>query len=134
MGTRCCSLRRLHFLKAKAESSSSVLATHRPLWRRLWLVQTLLHLHQKSLLQLVGADWERGTARGKLKSNDERLEKLKSKCSTFTAYAPRQDSLALFLGLGILGVKPSLSVLKIETNSTTVNLNLLWGNKNQNNF
>lgn len=114
MSSRCCSLRRLRFLKAKAESSSSVLVTQRPLWRWLWLVQALLLLHQKALLQLLGVNWERGTARGKLKSNNKPLEKLKSKCSTSTAYAPRQESPALFLRLGILGVKPSLSVLKIQ--------------------
>lgn len=85
-------------------------------------------------LQLVGAEWERGTARGKLRSNNEPLEWLKSKCSTSTAYAPWQDRLALFRELGILGVKPPLSVLKIETNPTTMNLNLLQWNKNQNKF
>jgi len=85
MGTRCCSFNRLRFLKVKTENSSSVLATHRPLQR---LVQPLLHLHQKILLQLVNVDWERDAARGKLKSNDEPLERLKSKCSAFIAYAP----------------------------------------------
>lgn len=33
-----------------------------------------------------------------------------------------------------LGVKPSLSVLKIQTNPATLNLNLLWWKKNQNKF
>lgn len=53
MGTCCCGLRRFHFLKAEAESSSSILATNRRLQRRLWLVQTLLHLHRKSLCNLL---------------------------------------------------------------------------------
>lgn len=69
----------------------------------------------------------RGTARGKLKSNGELLERLQSKCSTFIAYAPQKGRFAFFLGLEILGVKPSLSIK--NPNPATVNPNLLWRNK-----
>lgn len=61
MGLPDCSPRTYHFLNAKAESSSSVWATHKLLQRLLWLVRTLMCLHQKCLLQFVGMAWERGT-------------------------------------------------------------------------
>lgn len=60
-----------------------------------------------------------------MKDNNEPLEQLKSKCLTFTGFALLQDSLTLFLGVGILSVKPSLSVLKIQTSLATTNPNIL---------
>lgn len=77
MGSQCCSLRRLHFLKAEAESSSSVLATH-SCYRGSCGCTDSAAFAPKICLVLVGADCERHSK----SQGDEPLEMLK--CSTFT--------------------------------------------------
>lgn len=84
-------------------------------------METLLHLHQKSLLYLVQAG--RGAARAEVMNLWKCLNVQHLQCL-------HRDQTALLCPLDLaFGVKPSLSELKTQKNPATMNLNLVQWKK-----